>query len=184
MESPKFGIKFLFRQGDEPEMLIQRAIPGDVREGGERDRRTSGFDRPQSYGFEQFPTETLALLLRKNADLHNVSIPIDGIDNDVSNWLIDFVNGHPTAPIDSVSIQLLLRHGFRVCYRSHSDRPERLSGHPLDLSERWTFSWVGRANTVHLPILARLSGIAMVPVWRQVNGSKRLWPSMAPRTGV
>src|SRR5580658_1347511 len=164
LDGLKLGTKLLFGHDDETEMFIQGAIPRDVGEGGESDRRTSGFDRPQSYGVEQFPTETLALEPRKNADLLNVSILIDDIDNDVANWLVKFVSGYPAAPADGVSIKLLLGNGFRFCDRSHSDRPERLAGQPLDLSERRAFSWAASANTVHRPILARLSGIPVSSV--------------------
>jgi hypothetical protein len=105
--TPKFGTKLLLGQDDEPEMLIQRAVPGDVTEGGEGDGRKIGFDRPHSYSLEQFLTEALVLKLRKHTDLLNMGVPIDDIDNDVANGPISF-DSDPTASTGCVTPQHLL----------------------------------------------------------------------------
>ena len=106
--TPKFRTKLLLGQNNEPEMLIQRAVPGDVSEGGEGDGRTIGFDRPHPYSLEQFLTEAQVLELREHADLLNVGVPIDDIDDDVANRPISFVDRDPTASTGCVSPQRVL----------------------------------------------------------------------------
>jgi len=132
---PKAGLHFIFGHHDEPEMLVQRAVPGNVDEGSQGEGWTSDLDCPCLHRFEQLPTDSPTLELRKDADLFNVSVSIDDIDNDVANRSITFVHGNPTASAACVVFQHLDRHGIRVGYPLHSDRPEHLAREALDLSE-------------------------------------------------
>jgi len=133
---PKAGLQHVFGDHDKPEMLVQRAVPRDVDEGCESERRISRFDGPRVYRFEQILTESPSLVVRKDADLLNVSVSVNDIHNDVANRSIAVVDGNPTASAARVVFQHLDRHGIRVGYPVHSERPELFSREPFDLSER------------------------------------------------
>jgi hypothetical protein len=105
---PKAGLQYIFGDHDEPEMLVQRAVPGNVDEGSEGECRISRFDGPRVHRFEQILTESPTLVVRKDADLLNVSVSIYDIDNDVANRSITLVDGNPTASAARVSISLSL----------------------------------------------------------------------------
>jgi hypothetical protein len=138
--STKTGPQFIFGHHHEPEVLVQRAVPGNVDEGGEGECWTSRFDGPRMHGFEQILAESPTLVLRKDADLFDVGVSIYDIDDDVANRSITFIHGDPTASAAHVVFQHLDRHGIRVGYPVHPDRPEHLSREALDLSEARGFS--------------------------------------------
>jgi hypothetical protein len=68
-----------------------------------------------------------------------VGVSIDDIDDDVANRSITLIHGNPTAPAACVLFQHLDRHGIRVGYPVHPDRPEHFSREALDLSEAGGF---------------------------------------------
>jgi hypothetical protein len=85
--------------------------------------------------FEKILAESSTLVFRKDADLFYVGISIYDIDDDVANRSIAFIHGDPTAPVACVLFQRLDRHGIRVGYPVHPDRPEHFSRQALELSE-------------------------------------------------
>jgi len=135
---PKSGLKFIVGYHDEPEMLVERTVPGNVDEGREGEGWTSGFNCPRLHRFEQILTEALALVVRQDADLLDVGVAVYDIDNDVANRSITLVHGYPTASPAGVIFEHLDRHGISVGYPLHADRPERLSGEHFDLPEPLT----------------------------------------------
>jgi hypothetical protein len=132
-------------------MLVQRVVPGHLDESTERDGRTTGFNRPRPHRVQQILPDPAPLVVRHDADLLNVGISTHDIDDDVANRPIGFIDSNPTAPTKGIGIQHLHRHGFGVSYRFHSDRPERISGQCLDLSQDRTLCGEGATDMDHLP---------------------------------
>jgi hypothetical protein len=149
--SPQTGLQLVLGHHDEPEMFVERAVPGNVDEGSEGEGWASGVDRPRVHRFEQLLTESPTLVVRKDADLLDVGVSIYEIDNDVAQRTITPVHGNPAASAACVLLQELDRHGLRVGYPLHSDRPERFAGEALDLSEPRRLGRKGWANAGHPP---------------------------------
>jgi hypothetical protein len=131
----KSGSQFIFGHHHEPEVFIQRAVPGNVDEGSEGERRTPHFDGPCVHHVEKLLAESPTLVFRKDADLFYVGISIHDIDNDVANRSITVIHGDPTASVSGVLFQRLDRHGIGVGYPVHADRPEHFSRQALDLPD-------------------------------------------------
>jgi hypothetical protein len=125
----------MFGHHHEPEVLVQRPVPGNVDEGSESECRTPHFDGPCVHDLDKILAESPTLVLRKDADLFYVGVSIYEIDDDVANRSIPFIYGNPTASAAYVAFQHLDRHGIGVGYPVHPDRPEYFSRKALDLSE-------------------------------------------------
>jgi hypothetical protein len=101
------------------------------------------------YCVEQILAQSPAPVVRKDADLFNVSVSIYDIDNDVADRSIELVHGNPTVSTADVVFQHLDRHGVRVGYPLHTNRPEHCSREDLDLSEPRTLRGKRSANAPH-----------------------------------
>ena len=158
----ELGTELSLGQDDEAEVFVQRSVPWNVGERGQCDGWPASLDRPGSYCFEQLPAEALALGVRTDTDLFHVRVAIDDIDKDVPDRAARFVNGDPAASVACVCPQQFLGGRFIVYNRRHSNGPKRCSCQAFDLSERWSFVWIGRADSAHSDILSCSTGISYV----------------------
>jgi uncharacterized protein (TIGR03084 family) len=164
----RFGLEVCISNAlvdNESQVFVERTVPQHFTEGCKRDCRTALLDRPRPHPFEQCPPDSVALGVRKTADLFNVGVPVDLVYKDVGNRLVVCIYGHPTPPAGCISRQLSIRRRFIICDGIHPDRPKHLSGRSLDLSKSCTFIWTRSTYSDHPHILARSGRIQRDGHW-------------------
>src|SRR5204862_8234951 len=110
----KLRSKLVLAEYAKTKVLVERRVPRNVREGGERDGRQATLRRPNADAFKQRSTDAGSLMLRPDADLLDVSAPTDGVDEYVSDGHIHLVDGDPGPPGLRVAGERLHRGGLVV----------------------------------------------------------------------
>jgi hypothetical protein len=77
-------------------MLIERAIPRNMVKGGEGQRLQAALLSPVTNMINQGTPDALALALRGDADLFDVSTIIDLVNKHKANYCVVIVNGYPS----------------------------------------------------------------------------------------
>lgn len=128
----KFWSDLLLEHDAEPEMFIQRTIPGNVGERRQRDGAAPGFTRPIAGRFDELSSDASALVIRQNADLLDVSVAVDHIDDEITHDGC-VSNRDPATTGGDVLREFGYRQGRVVGYLAQPDISELLPGKPLDL---------------------------------------------------
>jgi hypothetical protein len=84
-DSPQLGSNFIPRQDSEAKVLVERTVPGHSGEGCEREGPHVGFERPTFHSADEGAADTEPLGSGRDADLLNVSIPVDPVSEDVAH---------------------------------------------------------------------------------------------------
>jgi hypothetical protein len=148
----------------EAQVLIQRAIPGDVVKGAKRQGAHRLLDRPALHGPDERTGESPSLMGWLHADLGDVGAVVDDVDHDEADGPVRPLGGHPATTGLGVCHQESCGHRLGVSNVGHAHICEPLTREALDNAQKLGLARASgtdhrHARTATARDLVRVSGL-------------------------
>jgi hypothetical protein len=132
----QLGTDLIIVKHDEAEVCIQGRVPRNVREGRQRDCASAGDLRPGTRLFDKPSPDTRPLVLRLDTYLLDVRVPIDLVDEHVSDRGVVLIDRNPAATGVRVPHERLNRGRFVIGDVVQTNPTELFASATLDNTQR------------------------------------------------